>query len=79
MNPSVTIPIEIDLIVVLDTSRVVIAGGCRGIWSSRFEIEVYGAPVRTMYAAQRAVKLLLENRMTNMVHTIRVGRADAGD
>ena len=64
INPSVTIPIETDLTVVFDTSRVVIEGGFRGIWSSRFEREVYGAPVRMMYAAHRAVKLLLENRMT---------------
>jgi hypothetical protein len=72
MNPSVTIPIETDLTVVLDTSRLLVEGGFRGIWISRFEREVYGAPVRMMYAAQRAVKLLLENRMTNILHTLRV-------
>jgi hypothetical protein len=78
MNPRVTIPIAMYLIVVLDTSGVLVGRVFRGIWSSRFEIEVFGAPVRMMYATQRAVKLLLENRITNMLHNIRVGRADAG-
>jgi hypothetical protein len=78
MNPSVTIPIETDLTVVLDTSRLLVKGGFRGIWSSRFDREAYGAPVRMMYAAQRAVKLLLENRMMNILHTLRV-RVESAD